>query len=211
MRRETAPTPNLRPLPNFWERIKSIDAFFAGRDEVHRTMKRLLRRLERAKIPYVVAGGMAVYLHGYRRTTDDVDVLVTREGLAEFRRRYVPRYYRANPNRERRLIDRADDVIIDFLVTGLFPGSGKPGPIAFPDPEKVVEVLNKTRVLDLATLIQLKLAARRHQDFADVVALIRARNLDEAFLERLDRSVHRDFIECLDEKRREDQYEARED
>jgi hypothetical protein len=66
-------------------------------------------------------------------------------------------------------------------------------------------------VVDLPTLIQLKLAARRYQDFADVVNLIRANNLDESFQGKLHPSVQGDFIECLEEKRREDEYEARQD
>ena len=61
------------------------------------------------------------------------------------------------------------------------------------------------------TLIQLKLAARRHQDFADVVNLIRVHNLDESYQEKLHPSLHRDYVECLEEKRREDEYESRED
>jgi energy-converting hydrogenase A subunit M len=63
--------------------------------------------------------------------------------------------------------------------------------------------------VDRATLIQLKLAARGHQDFADVVNLIRAHNLDESFLANLHPAVHQDFIECLEEKQHEDEYEAR--
>ena len=54
-----------------------------------------------------------------------------------------------------------------------------------------------------------KLAARRHQDFADVVNLIHFNGLDESFAERLHPSLRRDYIECLEEKRREDEYEAR--
>ena len=59
-------------------------------------------------------------------------------------------------------------------------------------------------------MIQLKLAARRHADFADVVFLIQVHDLNESFLPQLHPSVHRDYIECLDEKRREDEYIARE-
>jgi hypothetical protein len=58
-------------------------------------------------------------------------------------------------------------------------------------------------------LVQLKLAARRYSDFGDVVFLIRVHNLDESFAEQLHPSVRRDYIECLEEKRREDEYEAR--
>ena len=70
--------------------------------------------------------------------------------------------------------------------------------------------IKNAKVVTLPQLIQLKLAARRHQDFGDVVFLIRVHNLDESFLDHLHPSVHGDFIECLEEKRRDDEYEARE-
>src|SRR5262249_35811635 len=107
-------------------------------------------------------------------------------------------------------VEKQSGVTLDVLVTGLYPGSGKPGPIAFPDPEQASEEIEKTRVVTLPHLIQLKLAARRFYDFGDVVFLIRVHNLDESFMYKLHPSVHKDFIECLEEKRREDEYEARE-
>jgi hypothetical protein len=99
---------------------------------------------------------------------------------------------------------------VDFLVTGHFPGSGRPGPISYPDPADVSQTIDKIQVVNLPNLVQLKLAARRYQDFADVVNLIRFNQLDEAYLEKLHSSVRGDFIECLEEKRREEEYEARE-
>jgi len=65
--------------------------------------------------------------------------------------------------------------------------------------------------VNLPTLVQLKLAARRYQDFADVVNLIRVHNLEESFLTQLHPAVHKDFVECLEEKRREDEYEVGQD
>jgi hypothetical protein len=75
----------------------------------------------------------------------------------------------------------------------------------------VSETIERIRVVDLPTLIQLKLAARRYQDFADVVNLIRVHNLDESFQAKLHPALHQDYIECLEEKRREQEYEARQD
>jgi hypothetical protein len=199
----------IQPRPrkfNFWHRLKEISMFFEGKDEVHKTMRRLVRRLERAGIPYAVMGGMAVNAHKHRRTTGDVDVLLTAEGLGEFKGHFVPKNYATVLNRPRRFVDKVNQVEVDILVTGRFPGSGKPGPIAFPEPTSVSEIINKIHVVDLVTLIQLKLAARRHQDFADVVNLINRHNLDESFLDHLHPSVRRDYIECLEEKRREDEY-----
>jgi hypothetical protein len=185
--------------------------FFQGRDPVHKTMRRAVKRLEKANIPYAVVGGLAVFAHNYRRATNDVDILLTPEGFAEFCRRFVPKNYAKLPKGARRFVDRTSEVTIDFLLSGYFPGSGKPGPIAYPDPASVSETIDDIRILDLKTLVQLKLAARRHQDFADVVNLISVHDLDEAFLNNLHPSVHRDFIECLEEKRREEEYEARQD
>jgi hypothetical protein len=195
---------------SFRQRLKEIDMFFQRRDPVHQTMNRLVKRLEKANIPYAIVGGMAVNAHRYRRTTGDVDVLLTPAGLAEFRRLFVEKYYKAFPQRKRRFVDQTNDVYIDILETGLFPGTGKPGPISYPDPAQVGETIDNIQVVNLETLITLKLAARRHKDFADVVDLIRYNNLDESFLDRLPPSVRSDFIECLEEKWREDDYIARE-
>jgi hypothetical protein len=199
-----------KPAPR-WpaDPLRAITMFHSGKDPAHQSLRRLIKRLEKAKILHAVMGGMAVYAHGHRRLTDDVDILVTREGLEAFRREFVPRDYEPVPKRSRRFTDKTNGITIDFLVTGLFPGLGKPGPIAFPDPALVRQQIGKIQFIDRVNLIQLKLAARRHQDFADVVSLISIHNLDESFLDHLHPSVHQDFIECLEEKRREDEYEAR--
>jgi hypothetical protein len=172
-------------------------------------MNRLARRLEKAGISHAVMGGMAVNAHQYVRTTADVDFLLTPEGFAEFKRLFVPRYYEMVAGAPRRFRDRKSKVNVDILLTGLYPGSGNPGPIAFPDPAQVCATIDKRQVVDLLNLIQLKLAARRHRDFADVVELIRYNGLDESFGKNLHSSVQADFIECLEEKHREDEYQAR--
>ncbi|MBY0528306.1 MAG: hypothetical protein K2R98_33255 [Gemmataceae bacterium] len=196
---------------SFDERLREIDMFFQGTDRVHQTMQRVAEKLEEANIPYAIVGGMAVNAHGHKRTTGDVDFLVTGEGLTAFARLYVGPDFDRVPRHPRRFVDRNNGVHVDFLVTGLFPGSGKPGPIAYPDPADVSERIENRRVVTLTTLVQLKLAARRYQDFADVVNLIRAQNLDESFATRLHPAVHGDYIECLEEKRRDDEYELRQD
>jgi hypothetical protein len=190
--------------------MKEISMFFQKTDPVHRAMRRLAQRLNKAGIPYAVMGAMAVNLHGARRTTDDVDVLLTPEGLQRFRQELVGKYYLQAEGRSRRFVERKSKVTVDCLVTGHYPGSGRPGPIAFPDPMEESQDIEKIRVITLPQLVQLKLAARRHSDFGDVVFLIRVHNLDESFLEKLHPSVRSDFIECLEEKRREDDYIARE-
>jgi hypothetical protein len=192
------------------EGLRQMEQFFRGKDQVHKTLRRLVKKLEKAGIVYAVLGGMALNAHRYRRVTTDVDVLLTGEGFGEFKRRFVGKDYEQVEGRPRRFTDRKNGVRLDVLVTGLYPGSGRPGPVAFPDPGQASERIEDVAYVDLVTLVQLKLAARRWRDFADVVELIRHNELDESFQEKLHPSVRSDYVECLGEKRREDEYEARE-
>lgn len=188
--------------------LQELERFFMAKDKVHQTLRRVVKNLSKAKIDHAVMGGMALSAHRYRRATTDVDVLLTADGLAAFRQKFLGKDYDQAPRRPRRFIDRKNGVTIDMLVAGRFPGSGQPGPIAFPDPSAVAQEIEGIRYVNLATLIELKLAARRWRDFADVVELIRFNELDESFLKKLHRSTHSDFIECMEEKRREDEYDA---
>jgi hypothetical protein len=81
-------------------------------------------------------------------------------------------------------------VKIEFIVTGEFPGNGKAKPVAFPDPEAVMERREGIRVIDLKSLIELKLASgmtskTRLQDLADVQKLIQQHHLTPEFAEKL--------------------------
>jgi hypothetical protein len=75
-------------------------------------------------------------------------------------------------------------VSVDFLIAGEFPGDGRPKPVSFPNPGSVARSETSVRVLDLRTLIELKLASGmsspdRLQDLADVLSLIRANRLPD--------------------------------
>ena len=147
----------------------------------------------------------------WRRGDDRcVEVLLTREGLEHFRNELVPKFYQPVEGHPRRFEERTSGLFVDCFVKGHFPGRRGPGPIPFPDPAQVSQEIDKVHVITLPQLIQLKLAARRYYDLGDVVFLIRVHNLDESLLPQLHPSVHRDFVGCLEEKRRDDEFEARE-
>jgi hypothetical protein len=202
--------PAARPF-SFLERLREIGMFFEGADRVHQAMRKVGAAFQQHHITYAIVGGMAVNAHRHVRTTGDVDFLVRPEALPTVRRLAAEGVFAAVPNRSRRFAEPSTGVHFDLLVAGGFPGSGAPGPIAFPDPAEVADVINELPVVNLKTLVELKLAARRHKDFADVVDLVRANGLDESFASRLNPSVRTDYLACLDEKRREDEYEARRD
>lgn len=163
---------------------------FEEKSAVHLSLRKLARRLAELKVPYAMAGGMALFFHGFRRFTEDVDILVTPEGLRQIHADleglgYVPLF-----SGSRNLRDTESGVRIKFLLTGDFPGDGKPKPVAFPDPQKVSIEKDGVCWLKLPNLIELKLASGmtspgRLQDLADVQKLIQILELSADFSQQL--------------------------
>ena len=104
---------------------------------VHKNMRQITKRLDELGIPYAVVGGMAMFFHGFRRFTEDVDILVTRAGLESIHEQLEGLGYLPPFTGRKQLRDTESGVRIEFLVTGEYPGDGRPQPISFPDPSAV--------------------------------------------------------------------------
>ncbi|PSB00690.1 nucleotidyltransferase family protein [Merismopedia glauca] len=162
---------------------QEIDLFFMQQGSVFETLKQLDERFEQLGISYAVLGGMALVLHGYRRLTEDVDLLLTDAGLSQFQEHLEGRgYVKAFAGAKKTFRDTNTGVRVEIITTGEFPGDGKPKPISFPDPSQVNVKIDGISVVDLKTLIELKLASGlsasdRLKDLADVQELIRTLNL----------------------------------
>jgi len=173
---------------------------FEQKSAVHEALRGISQRLDSLKIPYAIVGGMALFLHGFRRFTEDVDVLVTADGLAAIQQQLVGLGYVPLFSGSRNLRDAAHGVRIEFLVAGGFPGDGKPKPVAFPDPAATAVEIQGIRCLSLEKLIEIKLASGmtspgRLRDLADVQELIRHLDLGREIAEKLDPSVRDKFVE----------------
>jgi hypothetical protein len=130
-------------------------------------------------IPHLIVGGLAVQEHGYPRLTIDVDIVVpdVLEAVEFLTASLTGPFYRV-PKVEDRVEDRRNGVQIDLLPAGkVLRGGGK---VPFPQPGKVTEQL---QIVKLEELVSLKLDSwannptRRLKDKADVVELIKYRNL----------------------------------
>lgn len=181
--------------------------FFEGKGAVQEALLRITRRLNELGIPYCVAGGMALFHHGYRRFTEDIDILVTREGLKVIHARLDGLGYLPPFPRSKNLRDTENGVRVEFLVAGDFPGDGKPKPLAFPDPTTAGTLSQGISFLSLPRLIELKLASGmtnpgRIRDLSDVMELIKLRNLSESFAAELNPYVQSKFRELWVQSRR---------
>jgi hypothetical protein len=179
--------------------LENARRFFVGEADVQKALRKLARLLDRDGIPYAIAGAMALNAYGYQRVTVDIEVLLTRDGLAAFKARHLGRGYVEKFPNSRGVRDTEYGVNIDILIAGEYPGDRKPKKVAFPDPA-VASRTGDVALLPLEKLVEVKLAsglsaAHRLKDLADVLELIRAAGLTDDFGTRLDPSVRAKYVE----------------
>ncbi|MBY0457523.1 MAG: nucleotidyltransferase family protein [Gemmataceae bacterium] len=175
---------------------------FEEESAVQHTLRRITQRLEGLGISYAVVGGLALFFHGYRRFTEDVDILVTREDLKTIHDKLEGMGYLPPFTGSKHLRDTTTGVKVEFLTTGDFPGDGKPKPVAFPNPADVRVEVSGVWLLTLPALVELKLASGisnplRGRDIVDVQSLIQELKLDEGFAEQLNPFVRDKFLELV--------------
>ena len=183
------------------ELLSVMNGLARGSDE---TLRALRQEADAVGAPLLLVGGIAVIRHGYTRTTDDRDALVS---------------YRHAPALAERLSDHDDwdrverglyafvyrptGVEVDFLVSGGLMNLGSP--YRFPEPEELetADRLEGIPVIGLHDLIYFKLLAGRMRDLADVMELCK-RHLQEidankvfARLEADDETMRDRFLEIL--------------
>jgi hypothetical protein len=181
--------------------------YFMGEGRLNSTLKQLAADLEVHSIDYVVIGGMALFAHKYPRFTQDIDVVVSPEGLGKFQRKLLgiggwgmSGYLRKTPASDRNFRSVPLGVGIKVTLTGEYPGDGKPKPVSMPNPQTEFVEIDGVHFVSLEKLIELKLASGmtagdRLKDLADVQELIKTRRLPSEFVSLLDPYVRAKFLE----------------
>jgi hypothetical protein len=174
--------------------------YFEEKSAVWEALRKIGKRLSELGIPYAVAGGIALFRHGYRRFTEDLDIVVAKKDLKQIHKELEGRGYLPPFARSKNLRDTELGVKIEFLITGEFPGDGKPKPVSFPDPDGVTFEHDGVRFVNLQTLVELKLASGmtgsdRQKDLIDVQELIKVLNLSKEFAGQLNPFVREKYGE----------------
>ncbi len=179
---------------------------FDEKSDVHTTLERIAKHLDELKIQYAVVGGMALFRHGFRRFTEDVDILVSRSDMKLIHDRLEGRGYLPVFTGSKNLRDTTSGVRIEFLLAGDYPGDGQEKPVAFPQPGDVGERSENITFANLPSIVELKLAsgmtgADRLKDLADVQELIKLLSLDRNFSNQLNEYVQGKYTELWDASR----------
>ncbi len=155
-------------LDRDWELALSEGSrFFEEKSAVQDSLRKVARRLTDLGVPYAVAGGMALFRHGFRRFTEDVNILVTKEGLTRIHEKleglgYLPPFEKSKNLR---------------------------------DTEHGVRYLGLSTLVELKLASGMTGGVMRMKDFADVVALIQALDLPSDFAETLNPYVRDRYAE----------------
>jgi hypothetical protein len=175
--------------------------FFMGQGTLNETLRRLAKDLDERGIDYSVIGAVALNQHGYRRFTEDIDLLLTKEGLEKFRNELVDLGYRpAFEGATKKFRTTRENVPVEIISAGEFPGDGKPKPVRFPNPAENQIEIDGIKTITLEKLIELKLASgmtapHRLRDLADVQELIKLKRLSADYAEKLNPFVREKFLE----------------
>jgi hypothetical protein len=126
----------------------------------------------------VVSGGWAVWRHGFvGRVTQDVDLAIPKASVDDFLQAATVSGFELTVQIEGRwpkLRHRDTGIEVDILPEGGRPGTvSRPAPTTIPHPKEMGAVRGMLKYISLPSLIELKLAAGRLRDEADVVELIR--------------------------------------
>ncbi len=149
-----------------------------GSQNVWSMARRCHDLLDAAGLPHAMVGGVAVFLHGYRRNTVVVDVLVRSEDVATVKHSLEQAQFTWYI--QQREFRGPEGIPVQFVLSREAAGDDATYNVKFPDPAEPDEIvrIDGLPAVTLVRLIELKLACglgnvrRTHRDFADVVELI---------------------------------------
>ncbi|HTQ38553.1 MAG TPA: hypothetical protein VMJ32_05970 [Pirellulales bacterium] len=196
------------------QQLELADALAAGRNRMlqpqdlpgryGRVVKALDLVLAACDCEAVVGGGWAVWRHGYvGRVTQDIDMVLPRDRIDDFlKTASVSGFVILNQPAGRwpKLQHRETGIDVDILPEGERPGTmTHPAPTTIAHPSLMGGVRGQLRYISLPALVELKLAAGRLRDEADILELLRENPEQVEPLREHLAAVHRQYVTRLEQ------------
>jgi hypothetical protein len=143
-----------------------------------RVVRALDHVLDACDCESVVGGGWAVWRHGYvGRVTQDIDIALPADRVDDFLKAAAVSGFEVLVQSEGRwpkLRHRETAIDVDILPEGGRPGvAARLAPTTIPHPKSMGGIRGRLSYISLPSLVELKLAAGRLRDEADIVELAR--------------------------------------
>ena len=195
------------------ERLALAEVLLSGRDSMvdpqdlpgryGRVVAAVDRVLAAIDAPAVLSGGWAVWRHGFvGRVTQDMDIVVAADVVEDFLKAAAAagfEAYESPSGRWPKLLHRDTGIEVDLLPEGQRPGTpSHPAPTTIRHPTQLGAAGSTLRYVSLQALVELKLAAGRARDEADVVELIRTNDDQLDVIRDHLAGVHHDYVEAFD-------------
>lgn len=207
-----------RPMfPNATEALADqlaiADALLAGRESMltpqelpgryGRVVHAIDRVLQVTNSEALVGGGWAVWRHGFiGRVTQDIDIVLPADRIDEFLRVAAVSGFQVLsrvPGRWPKLLHKETDVQVDILPEGERPGIPPQfAPTTIPSPRQLGAIPGTLTYVGISTLVELKLAAARFKDKADVVEILRANASEISRIREHLAGVHSQYVALFD-------------
>jgi hypothetical protein len=196
------------------QQLELADALLAGRDQMYepqdlpgrygRVVRAIDHVLAACDCEAVVGGGWAVWRHGYvGRVTQDIDIALSKSGIQDFLQTATVSGFDVLTQQEGhwpKLRHRETGIDVDILPEGGRPGTAsRPAPTTVPHPQAMGAIRGKLKYISLPSLVELKLAAGRSRDDADVVELARENRDQWDQLRRHLLTIHPDYARRFEE------------
>jgi hypothetical protein len=168
-----------------------------------RVIKGVDHLLDILQCPSVLAGGWAVWRHGFvGRVTQDIDIVLPADRIEEFVRLASVSGFEVLPQPQGRwpkVRHKDTDIKVDILPENARPGTAdKLAPTTIRHPLTMGAQGCSLTYVTLSALVELKIAAGRIGDEHDVVELIRANPDDVDVIRRHLAGIHADYVQAFD-------------
>ena len=196
------------------DQIELSELLSAGRSKMNepqdlpgrfgRVIRDVDRVLAATQSTAVLAGGWAVWWHGYaERVTQDVDIVLPENQISDFIRTAELAGFQVltiPAGRWPKVQHKETDITVDILPEGKQPGTPtRLAPTLIRHPSQMGGVASRLSFVSYPALIELKLAAGRPKDVVDVLELLRANpeTIDDVRAHLA--SIHGDYLTRFEE------------
>jgi hypothetical protein len=204
---------SLLSLKFLTERLELADQLLAGRPimltpqdlpgRYGRVVKAIDHLLEIMHCPSVLAGGWAVWRHGFvGRVTQDIDIVLPADRIEDFLRLASMSGFEVlvqPQGRWPKARHKDTDITVDILPEHARPGtSARPAPTTIRHPQALGAQGTELVYVSLPALVELKIAAGRIGDEHDVVELIRTNPDQVEVVHRHLATIHPDYVQAFE-------------